>query len=101
MPRKTRRASRSSGSPYFFRRVWSPFGSAIGAVRSTANIGLGLVKNTTSRAIGAVDRAGYGVATKLNDGIGGLVGPARRRGTRRNRNRNRSNRNKSRNRNRK
>ncbi len=97
MPRKTRRAS---GSPYFFRRIWSPFGSAVGAVRSTADIGLGLVKNTTSRALGAVDRAGYTVAAKLNDGVGGLVGPARRRGTRRNRNR--SNRNRSRrNRNRK
>jgi hypothetical protein len=95
MPRKTRRHSRharSSGSPYFFRRIWSPFGSAVGAVRSTANIGMGLVKNTTSRALGAVDRAGFAVATKLNDGVGGLVGPARRRGTRRNR----SNRNKSR-----
>ena len=92
MPRKSRRHSRrSSGSPYFFRRIWSPFGSAVGAVRSTADIGMGLVKNTTSRALGAVDRAGYAVATKLNDGVGGLVGP-RRRGTRRNR----SNRNKSR-----
>ena len=100
MPSKTRRASRrsrSSGSPYFFRRVWSPFGSAIGAVRSTADIGMGLVKNTTGRALGAVDRAGYAVAAKLNDGVGGLVGPARRRGTRRNRsNRNRSNRNRNR-----
>ncbi len=84
MPRKSRRARRSSSSPYFFRRVWSPFGSAVGAVRSTADIGLGFVKNTTGRALGAVDRAGYAVASKLNDGVGGLVG---RRGTRRNRNR--------------
>jgi hypothetical protein len=86
MPRKSRRGGRSSGSPYFFRRVWSPFGSAVGAVRTTADIGLGLVKNTTGRALGAVDRAGYAVAAKLNDGVGGLIGP-RRRGTRRNRNR--------------
>ena len=93
MPRKSRRARRSSGSPYFFRRIWSPFGSAVGAVRSTADIGLGFVKNTTGRALGAVDRAGYAVAGKLNDGVGGLVG---RRGTRRNRNRNRSNRNRNR-----
>ncbi len=98
MPRKTRRHSRrAAGSPYFFRRIWSPFGSAVGAVRSTADIGLGLVKNTTSRALGAVDRAGFTVAAKLNDGVGGLVGPARRRGTRRNRsNRNKSRRNRNR-----
>jgi hypothetical protein len=90
MPRKTRRA-RGSGSPYFFRRVWSPFGSAVGAVRSTADIGLGFVKNTTGRALGAVDSAGYAVASKLNDGIGGLVG-SRRRGSRRNRRRSNRNR---------
>jgi hypothetical protein len=96
MPRKSRRhARRSSGSPYFFRRVWSPFGSAVGAVRSTADIGLGLVKDTTGRALGAVDSAGYAVASKLNDGVGGLVGPARRRSTRRNRNRSSRNRNRS------
>ena len=90
-------AKSRKSSPYFFRRIWSPFGSAVGAVRSTADIGLGFVKNTTGRALGAVDRAGYTVAGKLNDGVGGLVG---RRGTRRNRNRSNRNRNRS-NRNRK
>ena len=57
--RKTRKTS-----PYFFRRVWSPFSSGIGAVGNTAGI-----------ALGAVDSAGRAVAGRLNDAVGGLVGP--------------------------
>jgi hypothetical protein len=59
MVRKTRKSS-----PYFFRRVWSPFSSGIGAVGNTAGI-----------ALGAVDSAGRAVAGRLNDAVGGLVGP--------------------------
>jgi hypothetical protein len=67
MVRTTRKSS-----PYFFKRVWSPFSSGIGAVGNTAEI-----------ALGAVDSAGRAVAGRLNDAVGGLVGP--RRGGRRRR----------------
>ena len=59
-------------SPYFFRRVWSPFGHSIQAIRNTAGI-----------ALGAVDSAGKSVTGHLNDAVGNLVRP--RRGGRRTR----------------
>lgn len=75
-------------SPYFFRRVWSPFGHSIQAVRNTAGI-----------ALGAVDSAGKSVTGHLNDAVGNLMRPRRggkrrtqrrsktsRRSTRRNKN---------------
>jgi hypothetical protein len=100
--RRSRRATRKGGkkgSPYFFRRVWSPFGAGVKLVGNTANVGLGFVDNTargslglvrsTARgAIGGVGKIGYGVASAANNAVGGLVGRNRSR-----RNRNRSNRN--------
>jgi hypothetical protein len=85
MVRKSRKSS-----PYFFRRVWSPFGHSIQAVRNTAGI-----------ALSAVDSAGKSVTGHLNDAVGNLVRPRRggRRTQRRNKNRsnkNRSNKNRSR-----
>jgi hypothetical protein len=59
-------------SPYFFRRIWSPFGHSIQAIRNTAGI-----------ALGAVDTAGKSVTGHLNDAVGNLVRP--RRGGRRTR----------------
>jgi hypothetical protein len=59
-------------SPYFFRRIWSPFGHSIQAIRNTAGI-----------ALGAVDSAGKSVTGHLNDAVGNLVRP--RRGGRRTR----------------
>ncbi len=53
-------------SPYFFRRVWSPFGHSIQAVRNTAGI-----------ALSAVDSAGKSVSGHLNDAVGNLVRPRR------------------------
>ncbi len=92
MVRKSRKSS-----PYFFRRVWSPFGHSIQAVRNTAGI-----------ALSAVDSAGKSVTGHLNDAVGNLVRPRRggarssrknksskntRRNTRRNKNRSRKNKN--------
>jgi hypothetical protein len=59
-------------SPYFFKRIWSPFGHSIQAIRNTAGI-----------ALGAVDSAGKSVTGHLNDAVGNLVRP--RRGGRRTR----------------
>ncbi len=72
MPSKSRKSS-----PYFFRRVWSPFGHSIQAVRNTAGI-----------ALGAVDSAGKSVTSHLNDAVGNLMRPRRggRRTQRRNKN---------------
>jgi hypothetical protein len=92
MVRKTRKSS-----PYFFRRVWSPFGHSIQAIRNTAGI-----------ALSAVDSAGKSVSGHLNDAVGNLMRPRRggarssrknksnknsRRNTRRNKNRSRKNKN--------
>jgi hypothetical protein len=67
MVRKTRKSS-----PYFFRRVWSPFGHSIQAVRNTAGI-----------ALGAVNSAGKSVSGHLNDAVGNLVRSRRSGGARR------------------
>ncbi len=95
--RRTRRSSRKSGSPYFFRRIWSPFGTGINLAGKTANIGLGFVDNTahsgvnlvrrTARgAFGAVGKIGNGVASSANEAVGKLVGNgSRRRAARRRR----------------
>ena len=81
-------------SPYFFRRVWSPFGHSIQAVRNTAGI-----------ALNAVDSAGKSMTGHLNDAVGNLVRPRRggarrsRKNTRRNKtraNKTRNNKNKTR-----
>jgi len=92
--RRSRSSTRKSGSPYFFRRVWSPFGAGVNMVGRTTNTGLGFVDNTahgginlvrrTARgAVGAVGNIGYGIASSANDAIGGLVGNNGRRNTRR------------------
>ncbi len=92
--RRTRRSSRKSGTPYFFRRIYSPFGTGLNLVGKTANVGLGFVDNTahgginlvrrTARgAVGAVGKVGYGVASSANEAVGKLVGKGRRRSTRR------------------
>jgi hypothetical protein len=67
MVRKSRKSS-----PYFFRRVWSPFGHSIQAVRNTAGI-----------ALSAVDSAGKSVTGHLNDAVGNLVRPRRASGGKR------------------
>jgi hypothetical protein len=74
-------------SPYFFRRVWSPFGHSIQAVRNTAGI-----------ALSAVDSAGKSVTGHLNDAVGNLVRP--RRGGARSSRKNKSSKNTHRNKNR-
>jgi hypothetical protein len=61
MVRKSRKSS-----PYFFRRVWSPFGHSIQAIRNTAQI-----------ALGAVDSTGRTVSGHLNDAVGNLTRPRR------------------------
>jgi hypothetical protein len=75
MVRKTRKSS-----PYFFRRIWSPFGHSIQAIRNTAGI-----------ALGAVDTAGKSVSGHLNDAVGNLVRPRRASGGRRTRRRSNKN----------
>jgi hypothetical protein len=76
MARKTRKSS-----PYFFRRIWSPFGHSIQAIRNTAGI-----------ALGAVDSAGKSVSGHLNDAVGNLVRPRRSGGARRTRRANKNSR---------
>jgi hypothetical protein len=68
-------------SPYFFRRVWSPFGHSIQAVRNTAGI-----------ALSAVDSAGKSVSGHLNDAVGNLVRPRRGGGKRSTQRRNKTSR---------
>ena len=99
--RSSRSSSRKSGSPYFFRRVWSPFGAGVNMVGKATNVGLGfvdntahgginLVRRTTRGAVGAVGNIGYGVASSANDAIGGLVGSNGRRSSTRRRHAKRS-----------
>jgi hypothetical protein len=69
-----------SSSPYFFRRIWSPFGHSIEAVRNTAGI-----------ALSAVDSVGKSVSGHLNDAVGNLVRSRRVRSSRRRTSLNRKN----------
>lgn len=82
MANKTRKSS-----PYFFRRIWSPFGHSIQAIRGTANI-----------ALNAVENVGKSVSGHLNDAVGNLTRP--RRGGARYSRKNKSNKNSRRNKNR-
>ena len=94
--RRTSRKGGKKGSPYFFRRVWSPFGAGVKLVGNTADVGIGYVGNTAGNVIGLVrrttkrttnglDKIGSGFAGAANNAVGGLVGNRNR--SRRNRNR--------------